>query len=156
MKKIKEILEYISNLDFLTILVAIFSSCVCLAGFATIFHPEKTGKVYKILLACSVLSYAFSYLILKPVVELVFAKLPINIMWLFVIFLGSIGNAYFVINIINFTTTSEQPKFVSDFFSFFLAFFLLAFIPATVFRFTMNFAISFWQEREEKPISIVN
>jgi hypothetical protein len=156
MKKIKQILENISTLDFLTILVAIFSSCVFLAAFATMLSPEKMDKVYKVLFICSVLSYALSYLVLKPAKPFFFSKLPVDVMWLFVIALGSIGNTYFIINILNFTKSSEQSEFPLEYSSVFLTFFLLAVIPAAFFRFTMNSAISFWQERNEKLISIVN
>jgi hypothetical protein len=156
MKKIKQILDYISTLNFLIILVAIFSSCVCLAAFATMLEPKRTSEVYKILFICSVGSYALSYLVLKTAKAFFLVKLPVSIVWLLVIALGSFGNAYFIINILNFTKSSEQAKFSPDYFSVFSTFLLLALIPAAVFRFTMNFAISFWQKSKEKPNSIVN
>ena len=150
MKKIKQILEYISTVDFLAVLVAIFSLCICITAYATMFHPEKFDQVYKILFASSVFSFTVSYLILKPIEYLFLSKLPVNLMWFFVIILGSFTFGCFYVG---FVLEREIPW--SDF-SFYIGFILLALIPAAVFRFTMNFAISFWQERKEKPISIVN
>ena len=150
MKKIKQILEYISTVDFLAVLIAIFTLSLCTSAYWTMFNPKGFDRVYQMLFAYSVISFTVSYLILKPLENILLSKLPINLMWFFVITLGSFG----------FSSLLIKPfgilNFPSNYFEFFFGFILLALVLAAIFRFTMNFAISFWQERRETPISIVN
>jgi len=143
MKKIKQIFEYISTTDFLTVLIAIMSLSFLTTAFASSLKPENLDEVSRLFLTYSVLSFVASYLILKPIEYLFLSKLPINLMWLFVIILGSFGFSCFFVEIpfINF------PPF--------FGFLFVALIPAATFKFAMNFTISYWRERKQLPISIV-
>lgn len=143
MKKIKQIFDYILTTDFLTVLIAIMSLSLLTTAFASWLKPEKLNEVSQLFLTYSVLSFVASYLILKPIEYLFLSKLPINLMWLFVIILGSFGFSCFFV---------EMP-FIN--FSLFFSFLCVALIPAVTFRFAINFIISYWRERKQLPISII-
>lgn len=147
MKKLRQSSEYISIVNFLAVLIAIASLSVLTTAFAVMLKPEKFNEIFRLLLTYAVLSFTISYLILKPIDYLFLSKLPIKFMWLLLITLGSFGFSYSFANF--------YVKTISADFTFFFGFLLLALLPSAIFRYIINFAISYWQERKQMPVSIV-
>ncbi|HEX8286394.1 MAG TPA: hypothetical protein VF556_00245 [Pyrinomonadaceae bacterium] len=137
MKKIKQFFEYASAVDFLTVLIAAMSLSFLIAAFSASINPEKFAGVFRELLAYSLLSFITSCLILKPLEFWILSKLPFKLVWLLTIICGTFGFACFF-----------AKTFYIDF-SLFFSFFAVALIPSASFRFSVNFAVSYWIERKE-------
>ena len=146
MKNPKEILERVSIVDFLAFSIAVANLSVWTAAYLDLFHQNQFNAFFRLFLICSISSFLISYLILKPVDYFFLSKLSFNFTWLLVVVLGSFGFTYLFEQ--NF---SNRGGFPSDF----LGFLLLALLPSAIFRYTINFAISYWRERKAMPVSII-
>ncbi len=137
MKEIERIFRFIFTIDFFSILVAMLSLNFLVTVFAVSLKPEKFGDTFQTLFSYSIVSFLSFYLLLRPIEYYLFAKFPIKFMWFVIIILGTLLFTYLF------------TKSVSMTFSGFFSFLAVALIPSATLRFTLNFAINYWQERQE-------
>lgn len=135
--KANKIFKFIFTIDFIAIWVAIIFSSVLISAFLTFLDPKRLGEIFRILFVYSMVSFLGAFVVAKFLENLFFSNFPIKFMWLIAIILGSLLFTVFFQN--HFSISGN---------SFFFGYFLLALIPSATFRFTVNFAISYWQERK--------
>jgi hypothetical protein len=135
--------EKVLVLDFLTLVIAILSLTIIISAFATMLEStEITNKVFRELFQFSLLSFGSSYLLFQAIkyllsFKIAFSNFHFNFLWLLTIVLGTYLFTYLA--------------FDSLFFNSFEPFFgclMVALIPSASFRLTVNFVISYWQEKK--------
>lgn len=139
MKQINKIFKFIFTVDLFVIWIATISLSLTISAFATFLKPENFGAVFKTLFAYSAFSFLSVYLVAKLIESLFFSNFTIKFMWLIAIISGSFLSTYFFLKYFLLPASLE----------IFFGYLLIGLIPSAIFRFTVNFAISYWQERKD-------
>ena len=137
MKLAYKIFRFIFTIDFVAIWIAILTLSVLLSALLIFLNLERLSEIFRILFVYSMVSFLSVYVIAKLLENLFFSNFPIKFMWLIAIILGSLLFTVFF-----------QYHFSISGNSLFFGYILLALVPSAVFRFIVNFAISYWQERK--------
>lgn len=140
MKQINKISKFIFTVDLFAIWIAVISLSFTISAWATFLTTaERFGEFFKTLFAYSMFSFLSVYLVAKLIENLFFSNFHIKFMWLIAIISGSFLFTHFFLKHFSLSPSSE----------IFFGYLLIALIPSAIFRFTVNFAISYWQERKD-------
>jgi hypothetical protein len=133
-------------LDFLTLAIAVFCLSFLVSAFASMLKPccEVFDRVFKELFSYSIFSIGIFYSLFHIIKYLLSFKFSMpewlsGALWIPTIILATFLFTYFAFD-----------SGLFGYFEPFMGFLSVALIPAAMFRLTVIFAVSFWEERKRK------